>query len=198
MENEISTNKQNSEEIVNPIVLGNNSLISALFRNPTTAENVYDALLAQGYKQEDITLVMSEETHNNYFPTNSDHTTAKDLGNKTLEGLGVGAAIGGSLGAVAAAIAAIGTSLVIPGLGLIIAGSLAASFAGAGAGAATGGFIGALVGSETPNELAKLFEEGLKKGGVVIAIKANSNEDREKLYKQWLELQRKDAFNQAA
>jgi hypothetical protein len=91
-----------------------------------------------------------------------------------------------------------GTFLVIPGLNLVVAGSLAASFAGAGAGAAAGALIGALVGSETPTDQIKLLEEGLKKGGVVIAVKAHSNEDREKLYKEWLALQEKDTLTQAA
>lgn len=197
MENENLTNNLSSEEIASPIILGGNSLITSLFKNPKTAERIYDNLLAQGYKQDDITLVMSEDTRNDYFPDNT-AATASDLGNKTLEGLGVGAAIGGSVGALAAAIAAIGTSLVIPGLGLVVAGSLAASFAGAGAGAAAGGLIGALVGSETRSDQVKLLEEGLKKGGVVIAIKAHSDEDREKLRTQWVALQEKDAFTQAA
>jgi hypothetical protein len=197
MENEGITNRLSAEEITNPIIRGDNSLLTSLFKNPRTAERIYDDLLAQGYKQDDITLVMSEDTRNDYFPDNTT-ATASDLGNKTLEGLGVGAAIGGSVGALAAAIAAMGTSLVIPGLGLIVAGSLAASFAGAGAGAAAGGLIGALVGSETPSDQVKLLEEGLKKGGVVIAIKARSDEDRERLHEEWLDLQKKDTFTQAA
>ena len=44
-----------------------------------------------------------------------------------------------------AAVAAAGTSLAIPGLGVVIAGPLAAALAGAGAGAATGGLLGAQV-----------------------------------------------------
>jgi hypothetical protein len=197
MENQNIINQTATEEIANPIVLGNNFLLTALFKNPKTVEHIYDDLLSQGYKQEDITLLMSEDTRNAYFPNNTT-ATASDLGNKTLEGLGVGAAIGGSVGALAAAIAAMGTFLVIPGLNLVVAGSLAASFAGAGAGAAAGALIGALVGSETPTDQIKLLEEGLKKGGVVIAVKAHSNEDREKLYKEWLALQEKDTLTQAA
>lgn len=198
MKKELFTSEQNSKEITSPIVLGDNRIITALFKNPRTAENIYEDLLSIGYKQDDITLVMSEETRNGYFPNNMDHATATDLGNRTLEGLGVGAAVGGSVGAIAAAIAAIGTTLLIPGLGIVVAGSLAAGLAGAGAGAAAGGLLGALVGSETPDEQAKLLEEGLKKGGVVIAIKAKSDEEREEIYNQWVELQRKESFTKAA
>lgn len=48
--------------------------------------------------------------------------------------MGIGSAIGGTIGAVAAAVAAAGTSLVFPGLGIVVAGPLAASLAGGGAG----------------------------------------------------------------
>lgn len=198
MENTTDTSTLDFETDLNPIVLGDNSLITALFKNPQTAENIYEDLIAQGYKQDDITLVMSEDIHQSYFQNNSDLSTPSDLGNRTLEGLGVGAAIGGSVGALAAAIAAIGTSLIIPGLGLIVAGSLVAGFAGTGAGATAGGLLGALIGSETPNDQTKLLEEGLKKGGVVIAIKTHSDEEREKIYKKWLDLQKNEHIYKAA
>jgi len=187
-----------NQKVENLIFLGDNSMITALFKNPKTVENIYGKLLRQGYKKEDITLAMSEDTRNTYFPNNNDLTSTSDLGNKTLEGMGVGAAVGGSVGALAAAIAALGTSLAIPGLGIIISGPLAASFAGAGAGAAAGGLVGAFIGSGTPDEQAKRLEEGLNRGGIIIGVKANSNEEREELYKQWQELQNKDPFNQAA
>ena len=58
----------------------------------------------------------------------------------------------------------LGTSLVIPGLGLIIAGPLAAGLAGAGAGGITGGLIGALVGSGIPEDRAKIYEDGKLNG----------------------------------
>ena len=36
--------------------------LTALFKNPKSAENVYSALLKKGYKKEDITLAMPSET----------------------------------------------------------------------------------------------------------------------------------------
>lgn len=198
MENPTMVGKTDNQKVENLIVLGKNSMITALFKNPKIVESIYEKLLRQGYKKEDITLVMSEDTRNTYFPENNDHASTTDLGNKTLEGMGVGAAVGGSVGALAAAIAALGTSLVIPGLGIIIAGPLAASFAGAGAGAAAGGLVGAFIGSETPDEQAKRLEEGLNRGGIIIGVKANSDEECQELYKQWQELQNKNPFNQAA
>lgn len=55
--------------------------------------------------------------------------------------------------------AALGTSVLIPGLGLIIA--------GAGAGGITGGIIRALIGAGIPEDRAKLYESGIKEGRMV-------------------------------
>ena len=68
MENKNIINRTATEEIANPIVLGDNFLLTSLFKNPKTVEQIYDDLLAQGYKQEDITLLMSEDTRNAHFP----------------------------------------------------------------------------------------------------------------------------------
>jgi hypothetical protein len=86
------------------------------------------------------------------------------------EGMGVGGAIGTAIGATLAAVAAIGTSIAIPGLGVMIAGPLAAAFVGAGAGAVTGGLIGALVGLGFTEQDARAYEEALRGGGVAIGV----------------------------
>ena len=52
----------------------------------------------------------------------------------------------------------------------MIAGPLAAAAAGAGAGAATGGIVGALIGWSIPEERVNRYEEGLKKGGILMGF----------------------------
>lgn len=52
---------------------------------------------------------------------NSDEDDFSELGTKAAESARMGSAIGGTVGAIAGVIAAMGTSLVIPGLGLVIA-----------------------------------------------------------------------------
>jgi hypothetical protein len=64
--------------------------------------------------------------------------TDSELVNKAMESAGVGGAIGVTAGAIIAALAAIGTSIAIPGLGVVIAGPIATALAGAGAGGLTG------------------------------------------------------------
>jgi hypothetical protein len=83
------------------------------------------------------------------------------------------------------AIAAIGTSLAIPGLGLVVAGPIAAAFAGAGAGGLTGGILGALVGSGIPEDRAKEYEAGIKEGGIVMGVNPRSDEDAQYFENEW-------------
>jgi hypothetical protein len=85
------------------------------------------------------------------------------------------------VGAVLAAIAAVGTTMFLPGLNLVIAGPIAAALAGAGAGAAAGGVIGALVGAGIPEYRAKVYEAGIKGGGILIGVEARSDEDVDRL-----------------
>ncbi|HET7281775.1 MAG TPA: hypothetical protein VFI67_05590, partial [Sphingomicrobium sp.] len=96
-----------------------------------------------------------------------------------------GGAIGGTFGAIAAAVAAVGTSIAIPGLGLVIAGPLAAAFAGAGAGGAAGGLVGALIGWGIPEERVKRYESGIKSGGILMGVKARSSDDAEYFQDEW-------------
>lgn len=149
-------------------------LVTGLYRTREDAEKAYgDLTTRHGYKPEDVNVLMTDETRKKYW--DSDITkagpTAED-GSKALEGLGVGAAVGGTLGAIIGGIAAIGTNVLFPGLGLIVAGPLAAALAGAGAGGASGGLLGALVGAGIPEERAVEYEHGLKEGGVLIGTHA--------------------------
>lgn len=158
--------------------------VTGLFRDRESAEGAYGSLNTRGYNTDDIDLLMTDETRNKHF--NTDNTVAEtELGSKALEGTAVGGAIGGTVGAIAAAIAAIGTSLAIPGLGIVIAGPIAAALAGAGAGGATGGLIGALIGAGIPEERAKIYDEGVRNGGIVMGVKSRNDEDADYFENEW-------------
>jgi hypothetical protein len=66
---------------------------------------------------------------------------------------------------------------LIPGLGLVVAGPIAAALAGAGAGGLTGGLVGALIGSGIPEERAQVYDEGIRNGGAVLGVTPRSQED---------------------
>ncbi|HEX9928255.1 MAG TPA: hypothetical protein VGB02_06970 [Pyrinomonadaceae bacterium] len=154
-----------------------NRMVTGLFRDRESAERAYGSLESRGYSKDDVNLMMSEDTRNNWFSGSNSADNTTGLGDKALEGAGAGSAIGGTIGAVLAAIAAIGTNVVLPGLGLVIAGPLAAALAGAGAGGLTGGLIGALVGSGIPEDRAKEYEEGIRGGGMVMGVNPRNDED---------------------
>ncbi|HEV2911861.1 MAG TPA: hypothetical protein VGX92_00975 [Pyrinomonadaceae bacterium] len=160
---------------------GRSRTVTGLFRDRESAERAYGSLTSRGYGQDDVNLLMSDETRDKHFVGGRE----TELGNKALEGAGTGAAIGGTVGATLAAIAAIGTSVALPGLGLIVAGPIAAALAGAGAGGATGGIIGALVGAGIPEERVKDYEEGIKSGGIVMGVNARSDEDADYFENDW-------------
>ncbi len=150
--------------------------ITGVFPNRDAAEQVFDAIRDRGYDKGDIDILMSQETRDRDYGQ-TDASDRSELGDKAMEGAGVGSAIGGTIGAVVGAIAAIGTSLIVPGLGLVVAGPVAAALAGAGAGGLTGGLLGALIGSGIPEDEAKDYEEQLKQGGTAIAVTPRSSED---------------------
>ena len=156
-------------------------MIVAMFDNPESAARAYEALEKRGYQRDDVNVLMSDATRKKYF---KDDKT--ELGTKALEGVGTGSLIGGTLGAIIGAVAAIGTNLLIPGLGLIVAGPLAAGLAGAGAGSITGGLIGALVGSGIPEERAKRYEEGIKNGRIVMGVRPRTDEDASHIEQEWM------------
>ncbi|GAB3634879.1 hypothetical protein GCM10027422_04690 [Hymenobacter arcticus] len=152
------------------------STTSGIFRDRSSAEKAYQSLHERGYHKDDVNLLMSDDTRKSQFNDEYD-AERTELGDKAMEGAGVGSAIGGTAGAIIGAIAAIGTSVALPGLGLIIAGPLAAALAGAGAGGLTGGLVGALVGSGIPEEHAAEYEQGIKNGGIVMGVKPRNAED---------------------
>lgn len=160
-------------------------IVTGLFRDRDSAERAYGALHDRGYTQDDVNLVMSDDTRKQHF--SGAHAQETELGSKAAEGAGIGGALGGTVGAIAAAIAAAGSSLVLPGLGLVVAGPLAAALAGGGAGAATGGLLGALVGSGIPEERVKDYEGGIKEGGILMGVHPRSEEDAQYLETRWKE-----------
>lgn len=157
--------------------------VSGLFSDKESAERAYQSMVARGYSSEEANVIMSDNTRSKYYPAGSEPTSA--LGDKSLEDAGKGAAIGGTVGAILAGIAAIGTSIILPGVGLIIAGPLAAAFVGAGAGGITGGLIGALVGHGIPEENAAEYESGIKNGGVYMGVNARNDEDAQYFHNEF-------------
>lgn len=149
------------------------TFITGLFKTRAAAEAAVDAIIKRGYTRDDISVLMSDSTQNKEF--------AVQTRSHAADGLGVGGAIGGTVGAVLLAIAAVGTSIAIPGIGLIVAGPIAAALAGAGAGGATGGLIGLLIGTGIPEHRAKVYDTGVRGGGILLGVEAKESDEVDKL-----------------
>ena len=147
-------------------------LATRLFTDRDSAEREYEATLARGYDPKDINVVMTEEGRKRHFGEGA----PTELGNKALEGAGVGGGIGAVTGGALAAIA-VAATVAVPGLGLLVA--------GAGAGAVVGGGIGALVGAGIPEERVKEYESGLNEGGILMGVKPRTPEDRAYFDAEW-------------
>jgi hypothetical protein len=165
------------------IYMTNNKYISSkLFNDRESVEAEYNHLVENGYSPDEINFLMNDQTRNKHF---MDSPEVIEMGNKSVKGLAAGGVTGGIIGGVSAAIAAIGTALVLPGLGLIIAGPLAAGIAGLGAGSVAGGLMGALVGWGIPEAKVKEYEEGINKGGVLMAVQSKDENSYTQLNNRW-------------
>jgi len=146
-------------------------MITGMFNDRAAAERAVEDLHRLGYSQNDISVMIQDETIHKQFAD-------KNVGNKAGEGLGAGAAIGGILGAIIAGLTATGSIIAVAATGgaaaPLVAGPLAAALAGLGVGGLGGGIIGALVGAGIPEEKARAYEQGLKRGGILVGVNADS------------------------
>lgn len=143
-------------------------VITALFEDPTDAARAIDDLMDRGVDSSDISVLASDPTVRDTFAVES-HS-------KLPEGAAIGAGIGGAVGALVAGFTAVG-SLVVPGVGLLVAGPMLAALAGAGAGAAGGGVLGGLVGWAIPETEVHFYEDALGKGSVLVGVHAKTTDD---------------------
>jgi hypothetical protein len=153
-------------------------LTTEVFKTKEEAEHAYNEAINAGYKPQDINVLMSEDSRNKYY----DSILVKE-GNKASTGASIGGASGAVIGGIVAALTAVGTNLIIPGLGLVVAGPLAAGLAGAGAGVLAGGMVGALIGFGVPEDKAKAFEADINSGGILLGV--NESPSNSKLAKLW-------------
>jgi hypothetical protein len=158
------------------------TLVTGLFRDRASAERAYDSLTLRGYRADDVDIVMSDETRRRQFGDGSN----SELGVKAAQGAGVGGAIGGAVGAIAAIFAVVGSSVSVPGLGIVVAGPVAAALAGAGAGAAAGGVLRALAAIGVPEDRAVHYEQGIRSGSILMSLKVRDTDDADHVVDDWI------------
>ncbi len=142
--------------------------VLGLFDTFESAQHAVQALIDNGFIADNVSLVAHDPQQH----------LVKQYGGpvESSEGTTVGASGGAVIGGISGLLASIGT-LMIPGIGPVLAaGSLAttlgATVLGAGLGAAAGGIVGALVGLGITEEEAGSFAEGVRRGGTLVIVEA--------------------------
>jgi hypothetical protein len=166
------------------------TMLTGLFRERAAAERAFRSLVERGYAPSDIDLIMSDETRDRWFP--GDRSPRSELGDKvagdTDHGTGGGALggpVGGTVGTIAPVVAAVGVLMILPGLGLVLAGPVAAAVAAAGAVGLAGGLMGALAHWGIPKERIEQYEAEIRDGGILIGVKPRSDDDARYLEREW-------------
>lgn len=156
-------------------------LVTGLFRDRAGAEQAFDLAIAQGYDCDAMNVVIDEDTRTRLFPVTGAGESA--LGIKAGELGDLGGPAGGTLGTLLAAVTAVGTFLLIPGLA--VAGPTAAALVGGGAAAMASGLVGVLHDWGIPNDRIDAYEAEIKAGGILLGIKPRTAADARLFAERW-------------
>ena len=139
-----------------------NPVIVAVFDDRLEAERAVRDLEAAGFKDDSIGFaIRGSEVMRGGMITDA-------TGTKDAKGAVTGAITGSMVGGILAAAA----SLMIPGVGPVVAGGvLAAFFGGAAAGSVVGGILGAMTGLGISEEEAQFYERHFNEGKAILAVK---------------------------
>ena len=145
-----------------------NISVFGIYASRENAENAVDRLVAESFRQEDISVLLQDNVGTKDF-AHEKHT-------KAPEGATTGVIAGGVVGGALGLLAHIGV-LAIPGLGpLIVAGPIIAALTGIGSGGVLGGIIGTLVGFGIPEYEAKRYEGRIKAGGILLSVHCDNQD----------------------
>ncbi len=142
--------------------------VVAIFDRYEQAEAAIDALERRGYRRADLSVVRRGRGTPPELPANN---TEADKG--AVVGAGAGAVIGGAVGVGLLALAGLGP--------VLIAGPLLAAISGAVTGGALGALAGSLVGLGVPDERARHYEQAVREGGVLVALKAADSAEADRV-----------------
>jgi hypothetical protein len=146
--------------------------IIASYPNNNLAHLAYNKLIETGMDKSHISVATLESNANSEL-VHSNNTSSVVTGG-TASGAVTGAAIGFLIGAAALTIPGLGALLVSGPLAVALgSGILAEATLGAAVGG-VGGFVSGLVKAGADEKDAKLLEDHLQNGGVIVAVKDDS------------------------
>lgn len=149
-----------------------NDMVFGIFTERHDAEDAIEELKTAGYDPKDISIVMKDSPER--------EVVQQTTGANVTEGATTGATTGAVIGAVTGLLIGVG-AIAIPGLGALLiggpiatalglTGAAATTVAGATTGALAGGLLGALLGLGVPEEDAKVYEEQVRAGAMLVAV----------------------------
>jgi uncharacterized membrane protein len=154
-----------------------NKTVLGLFTRREDAERAIEILKDDDYDAKDISIVLK------------DTNEAKEISENTGAGVAEGAVSGATTGAIIGGLAGLLASFVIPGLGaffiggpiaaaLGLGGAAATTVSGAATGALAGGLLGGLMNFGMSEDQAKVYEERIQSGAILVAVPARRGEER--------------------
>lgn len=155
----------------------------AVFSDKDSADSAYRLLKELGYPEDEINVLMSDETRTMYF--DAPHMQVEVVGASPKESPALASAVGTGTGVLLGAALGAASTLVFPGIGLVIAGPLSAALIGGGFGGMTGGLMGSLIGVGIPEPSAKAYEDKIKEGKIIIGVNPRNAEDGRQISDTW-------------
>mgnify|MGYP006274065167 CR=1 FL=1 len=140
--------------------VGMTQMIIGIFEDAATVNKAVDGLRDHGYDDESIGVIAAEAVVGEDVDVNER--------TRVPEGAAIGAGAGGAAAALAVGLTSVG-AVATGGVGLVAAGPVVAALAGAGAGAAGGGLLGTLVGLGLREDEARVVDEEVEEGAIIIA-----------------------------
>jgi hypothetical protein len=164
------------EEVINSM---KDKTVIGIFRDRDDAEDAINVFENAGLQAKDISIIMQDRAEA--------ESLASDTGTSVAGSALTGATTGGVLGGIAGLLIGVG-AITIPGLGpLLIGGPLATALgltgaaattaSGAATGAVAGGLLGALVGLGLPSDEARIYEDEIREGGILVAVAADLDDE---------------------
>lgn len=145
------------------------STVVGLFDDHDAARRAIDELRSRGFDSNKVSVVAADQE--GAFQRRH----VDDQGNEAAGGAATGLASGAVVGGILGLLVGMG-AIFVPG-GVLVAGPLAGLVTGVAAGAATGGLLGGLIGMGIPKEHADVYAEGIRRGGVLLAVDATDREE---------------------
>jgi len=158
--------------------------IVGIFNTEEKALRAIERLRADGYTDSEISVVTSnKESYDRLSRVVGDEIVKDGEG---ADGAVAGMATGGVIGGIGGLLLGLG-ALAIPGVGPIVAaGPIAAAITGALAGGTIGGIAGALMDYGIPEEDAKVYEERINAGDIMVLVDDDETR-RESVYDNFYE-----------